>query len=101
VVGVVLLIAAVNVANLLLARGAARSAELATRVALGAGRGRLMRLLIAEGSVLSVLGGLLGVALASVVTPLLARAVSLPYLPLALDTSADARVLGVALASTT
>src|SRR5438046_6360454 len=60
VVGVVLLIAAVNVANLLLARGAARTTELATRAALGAGRARLMRLLALEGAALAAAGRIHG-----------------------------------------
>jgi predicted permease len=97
VVGVVLLIASVNVANLLLARGAARTTELATRTALGAGRGRLMGQLAIEGGVLAALGGLLGVAVALLVTPALSKAVSLPT---ALDIRPDARVLGIALGAT-
>lgn len=97
---VVLLIAAVNVSNLLLARGAARTGELATRAALGAGRARLMRQLFIEAVVLAGCGGLLGVTLALLSTPVLAKFVSLPYLPVALDTAADGRVLSVASAAT-
>jgi predicted permease len=100
VVGVVLLIAAVNVANLLLARGAARTPEMATRAALGAGRKRLMQLFAIEGGVLAVFGGLLGIALSVLATPLLAKSVWLRYAIVALDTTLDERVLGVAAAAT-
>jgi len=94
-VGMILLIVCVNLSNLLLARGAARSKEYAMRSALGANRGRLVRQLLTESLVLSGAGAVLGLALAYAVTAYLAHQGSI-----ALPLMGSVRVDGKALAWT-
>ncbi len=96
-VGLLLLIACVNVANLLLARAATRHTEIAVRLALGATRGRLVRQMLTESLLLAIVAGVFGLALAVWGTDLLVRLLPADLaLPRLDEVRVDGRVLGFA-----
>ena len=99
-VGLVLLIACANVANLLIARAFARQKEIAVRLSLGSSRGRLVRQLLVESLVLSCAGGALGLALAFLLTRSLLAFIPTGDQPLLITPHPDARILAFTLVLT-
>ena len=91
--GVVLLIACANVMNIQLSRARARSREIAIRLAIGAGRGKLIRQLLTESLVIAVLGGALGLLVATAGADLFSQMRFPTDVPVVLDVRLDPRVL--------
>ena len=98
IVGLVLIIACANVANLMLARAESRRRETAVCLAIGAGRMRVVRQALAESLLLAAVGGLAGLLLARWASAALATMASGP-LTLSIDTRPDVRVLAFTLLS--
>ncbi len=96
VVALVLLLACVNLANLLLARATERRKELAIRLAIGAGRARIVRQLVTEAVMLSLAGGLAGLVAATWITGLVSSMKFPGDLPLVIDLRVDWRVMAFA-----
>ncbi|HXI29491.1 MAG TPA: ABC transporter permease [Vicinamibacterales bacterium] len=96
-VGLVLLIACANVANLLIARGFMRQREIAVRLSLGASRGRLVRQLLVESLLLATVGGALGLGIAFALTRTLLALVPQQGQPLLITAQPDPRVLAFAI----
>jgi predicted permease len=99
-VGLVLLIACANVANLLIARGFLRQKEIAVRLSLGASRRQLVRQLLVESLLLSFIGGVVGLAVSMVLTRGLLALVPVEGAPLLISASPDLRILAFTLALT-
>jgi predicted permease len=98
--GLVLLIACANVANLILVRAVTRQKEMAVRTALGAGQGRIVRQMITETTLLAIVGGTLGIALAAVLLRLFAAVAPVNF-PRLTAIGFDGRVLAFSLAVAT